>query len=271
MTPFENPPVTLYDADFRIVVRRNDPVRGPRVAVVDTTIERAYAVRAAEAGQTRPPSWRAEVADRFDPDELREFEAALDKVAAPPVPGEVGGSGRLTARERELVARAQRLVTIAPDTRMWRAIAAEHVQHYLSGRWAAIYGAVQRRQDVPPNGAAPGYAIEFRAGTPERYRTPFGAPYAGGSRRPASDPAVLRSGDAMWATVRSMGLDPSRCVRQDREWPYTGIGTRAGVPELVPHDPKYFEDGDTMLRCTSDGPVVLARFDGRAGRWVGPS
>ncbi|WP_208024568.1 hypothetical protein, partial [Amycolatopsis pithecellobii] len=241
-----------------------------------------------------PRSWREEIKDHFSPSEQRELDAALGKMSDDPRPGEVPGSGQLTQHERELVAEAQKLVTISPDTRMQKVIPPGDVDKYLDGTYGQVGGFVARQQDAthmsnPDDlirgnrldytgtpyspGMSEVHVIEFRAGTPDNYQIPFGAPYGGASGLDASHPDVTRASDDMVTGARSAGVDPGSYYRNNSEWPYSGIGVTAdkdmGVPERTMTDRKDFEDGDTMYKYTASGDKIpVARFDETVGQWV---
>lgn len=112
----------------------------------------------------------------------------------PPTTPSGAGSGQLTQRERELVADAQKLVTISPDTRMQKVIPPGDVDKYLDGSYSQVGGLVARQQDAvhmsnPDDliqgnrldykgtpytpGMSEVHAIEFRAGAPDNYQIPF--------------------------------------------------------------------------------------------------
>jgi hypothetical protein len=241
-----------------------------------------------------PRSWRDEIKDRFSPDEQRELDSALQKMAEEPRPGEVPGSGRLTQHERELVAQAQQLVTISPDTRMQKVIPPDDVQKYLDGKYSQVGGFVARQQDAThmstpdqlvrgnrldytgtpyQSGMPEVHAIEFRAGAPGNYQIPLGAPYGGASGLDEAHPAVGRASDDMLTAARGSGLDPNGYRRNNAEWPYSGIGVTAdadmGVPERTMSNRKDFEDGDMMYKYTAAGQKIpVARFDEMTGRWA---
>lgn len=246
------------------------------------------------ASPTPPRSWREEIKDHFSPSEQRELDSAFQKMSEDPRPGEVPGSGQLTQRERELAAEAQKLVTIGPDTRMQKVIPSDDVDKYLDGGYSQVGGFVARRQDAThlstpddlirgnrldypgtkyTTGMPEVHVIEFRAGAPDNYQIPFGAPHGGASGLTASDPAVTRAGDDMITGARAAGVDPNTYQRHDSAWPYSGIGVTAdkdmGVPERTMTDRKDFEDGDMMYKYTAAGDKVpVARFDETIGQWV---
>jgi hypothetical protein len=249
------------------------------------------------SGSSTPPrSWREEIKNHFSPSEQRELDSAFQKMAEDPRPGEVAGSGRLTQRERELAAEAQKLVTITPDTRMQKVIPPGDVIKYRNGDFTEVGGFVARQQDAThmstpdeliqgnrldypgtkyTSGMPEVHVIEFRAGTPDNYRIPFGAPYGGTSGLAANDPDVFRAGDDMLTAGRTRGLDPNSYYRHEQEWPYSGIGVTAdkdmGVPERTMTDRKDFEDGDMMYKYTADGrKIPVARYDETVGEWVDP-
>ncbi|GAB2980713.1 hypothetical protein LWP59_00875 [Amycolatopsis acidiphila] len=245
-------------------------------------------------GGSTPRSWRDEIKNHFSASEQRELDSAFKKMSEDPRPGEVPGSGRLTQHERELAAEAQKLVTISPDTRMQKVIPPADVDNYLDGRYQQVGGFAARQQDAThmstpddlirgnrldypgtkyTTGMPEVHVIEFRAGAPDNYQIPFGAPHGGASGLDASNPAVTRAGDDMITGARTAGVDPNTYHRHDSEWPYSGIGVTAdkdmGVPERTMTDRKDFEDGDMMYKYTAAGDKVpVARFDETIGQWV---
>ncbi|WP_236790105.1 hypothetical protein [Amycolatopsis sp. GM8] len=246
------------------------------------------------SGAAAPRSWRDEIKSQFSPSEQRELDTAFKKMSDDPRPGEVAGSGQLTQRERELVAQAQKLVTISPGTRMQKVIPPGDVPKYLDGSYGQVGGFVARQQDAThmstpddlirgnrldyggtpyTSGMPEVHVIEFRAGSPDNYQIPFGAPHGGASGLDASDPAVTRASDDMITGARTAGVDPNGYYRNNSEWPYSGIGVTAdkdmGVPERTMTDRKDFEDGDMMYKYTAAGDKLpVARFDETIGKWV---
>jgi hypothetical protein len=245
-------------------------------------------------GTPAPRSWRDEVKDHFSPSEQRELDSAFQKMSQEPRPGEVPGSGQLTQRERELAAEAQKLVRISPGTQMQKVIPPGDVGKYLDGSYGQVGGFVARQQDAThmsnpddlirgnrldysgtpyQQGMPEVHVIEFRAGAPDNYQIPLGAPHGGGSGLTANDPAVTSAGDNMITSARTTGLDPNGYYRNDSAWPYSGIGVTAdadmGVPERTMTSRKDFEDGDMMYKYTAAGAKVpVARFDETIGQWV---
>jgi hypothetical protein len=121
------------------------------------------------SGGSAPRSWRDEIKDHFSPSEQRELDSAMKKMSDDPRPGEVPGSGQLTQRERELVAEAQKLVTISPDTRMQKVIPPGDVDKYLDGSYSQVGGFVARQQDASqmstPDDLVQGNRLDYK-GTP---------------------------------------------------------------------------------------------------------
>jgi hypothetical protein len=246
-----------------------------------------------------PPakSWRDSLKDHFTPSEQKELDTAFKKMAAEPTPGEVAGSGRLTQRERELAAEAQKLVTITPGTTMQKVIPPGDVDKYLSGQYTQVGGFVARQQDAThlttPDDLVQGnrldytlgdntpgpfhrgmeevHAIEFKAGDPANYQIPFGAPHGGASGLDDADPAVVRARGDMIAGAQTAGLDPKSYYDHHQKWPFSGIGVTAdanlGVPERV-MSRQDFQEGDTMYKYPTTGPKIRVAVFHLGVGWV---
>ena len=250
--------------------------------------------------------WKTTVRNNFNDKDYADFERAMHKMGADPKPGEVPGSGQLTRREKELVARARGLVTVDQGTLMQKVIPEGSVRGYLGdlqpdgsyakGNWdkPTIGGFVARHQDAGVltrpddiiNGNRLDYAntpykpgqshihtIEFPAGD-RNYQAPMGAPKIPGEIS-GHNPAVLRHTDEMLDAADRMGVDPRSYYRQVESWPYSGIGVTAhptmGVPEFKMTEPMDIPHGATINEYDAGGrKTVIARFDEDLGKWVRP-
>lgn len=256
--------------------------------------------------QSRPVGepWTDTVRNNFSPKDFADFQRAMDKISADPVPGQVPGSGTLTARERDLVARARGLVTIEPGTVMQKIIPPDAVKGYLGdlrsdgsyegGSYKSVRGFVARHQDAmgfntpdsifngtrldyPNTGYRTGmdhiHAIEFPAGKPDNYTTPIGAPSVPGELS-GKNPAVNRAADAMMDAMNRAGMDETAYNRNVSAWPFSGMGVTAhssGIPEFVIGSEMKIPNGATINEYDQAGrKTVVAVFDKVSGRWVQP-
>jgi hypothetical protein len=251
-------------------------------------------------GGGTPPhreSWTDTIRRNFSNEEYHRFTKALRKMAEDPSePGRVAGSGALTPRERELMARAQALVTIEPDTPMRKVVPPGDVPKILSGDYDSVGGFVSRAQDGPhlttPDDVVqgnrldyrnspfqPGMAdvtvVEFPATDPSRYQTPFGAPQDMETNLPENSPAVRRAADDMVESAERAGVDPATYGRYISDWPYSGVGVTAdaqlGIPERRMPDRMPYPDGSVMYQYDTAGnrSVVAVYHDGLG--WVPPT
>jgi hypothetical protein len=257
------------------------------------------------SGKPPPQHFRDAAKREFTPSEQKELDTVFHKMAAKPKPGEVPGSGQLTQRERELVVRAQKLVTITPDTMMQKVIQPGQLDHYLGnmkynderGRFDSnvVGGFVARAQDgthlrtprdlIQGNrldypgttfddkfkaSGAPVHVMEFPAGD-TKYSTPLGAPYAGGSGQHENWTSVTDSADRMTAAAESQGLDPRSYYQSVNKWPYSGVGFTAdaqmGLPERVrPYGA--IEPGSVIYEYDASGSKTpVARYTGDQNGW----
>jgi hypothetical protein len=250
--------------------------------------------------------WTDTVRNNFNDKDYADFTRAMDKMGADPKHGEVPGSGQLTRRERDLVARARGLVTVEPGTRMQKVIPDSSVKGYLGplqpdgtyakGAWdkPTIGGFVARHQDAgtlkTPNDIIDGnrldyantpykhgqpniHVIEFPAGE-HPYQAPVGSPHIPGQIS-AHNPAVLRSADEMLDANDRMGVDPGSYYRNVQAWPYTGGGFTAhptmGVPEFKMQESIDIPHGATINEYDASGnKSVIAEYDARRKKWIHP-
>ncbi|HEV2777934.1 MAG TPA: hypothetical protein VGX25_00900 [Actinophytocola sp.] len=239
-------------------------------------------------------SWRDTIKRNFTREEYHRLQKALHKMAQDPSePGRVAGSGALTPKERELVARAQKLVTVEADTPMRKVIPPGDVAKYLSGRYDSIGGFVSRAQDgghlsTPDDivrgnrldyynspfgpGMSEVHVIEFPATDPGRYQTPLGAPQDLHTNLPENSPAVRRATDDMMDAAEAAGLDPSTYQRYIADWPYSGIGVTAdgdiGIPERRMTDRMPIPDGSVMYKYDASGVATPVATYHKGLGWV---
>lgn len=190
------------------------------------------------ADTNRPPSWIDTARKNFTPKEFQDFQTALRKMSEDPIPGEVPGSGRLNAHERDLVARAQSWVEITSDTTMQKALApgladkmirgeAGPATHSVGGCFARVQDAGHMRTpgefytglrldfpDSPFTGKDPVQVIEFPAGDQKHYETPFGAP-AHNPGLPSDSPKVIEASNRMQESVEAV---PQQSVPMFKQW-----------------------------------------------------
>jgi uncharacterized protein YukE len=243
----------------------------------------------------RREHWMQAIERTFTKEEFHKFKKALGKMAENPnEPGRVAGSGALTPKERELVARAQHLVTIDPDTPMVKIVPNSDVPKILSGQYDSVGGFVSRAQDgthlrttddlVQGNrldyrnspfgpGMSEVHVIEFPATDPGKYQVPLGAPQDVETSLPENSPAVRRATDDMIDAARAAGLNPGSFERYIQDWPYSGIGVTAdgeiGIPERRMPERMPYPDGSVMSRYDASGnKVPVARYDISLGKWV---
>lgn len=243
-------------------------------------------------GRNLGPSWREEADKHFTPKERQELDNAMRKLSEEPNDRGVPGSGRLTQHERELMARAQQLVTIDKDTPMQKVIPPGDVDNYLNGKYSEVGGFVARQQDAAhlntPASLIQGnrldYAdtpyrsnmdrvnvIEFPATDPDRYKTPLGAPAPADHGALPTDPSVRHASDRMHDAARTVGLDSSTYNQSNYPWPYSGAGVTAdpnGVPEREMSDRMPIPAGSQMVVYDQDGNRTVSHvYDKRRG-WV---
>jgi hypothetical protein len=252
-------------------------------------------------GRNLPPSWHEENKKHFTPKEQQELQHAMRKLSEEPTDRGVPGSGRLTQHERELMARAQKHVTIDPDTPMQKVITDKAHHGYLNPERDAngvptkppmVGGFVARQQDAThlntPDAIVQGnrldyantpyhqgmqkvHVVEFPAGDPNHYKTPLGAPVASDHGALPTDPSVRHTSDRMHDAADTVGLDPNSHTRQNNSWPYTGAGVTAdpnGIPERV-KDWQEFPDGSRMVEYDPAGNrVVTHTYDQRTREWI---
>jgi hypothetical protein len=252
--------------------------------------------------------WMTTVRKNFNDKDFGDFQRAMHKMGADPKPGEVPGSGQLTRREKELVARARGMVTVEPGTLMQKVIPEHAVRGYLGklqpdgtyahGDWEhpTIGGFVARHQDAGvlrrpddiidgnrldyantpyKHGQSHIHTVEFPAGDKVgSYQAPMGAPKIPGEIS-GHNPAVLRHTDDMLDAADRMGVDPRTYYRQVEAWPYSGIGVTAhstmGVPEFKMTESMEIPHGATINEYDAGGrKTVIARYDEDLGKWVRP-
>ncbi|WP_370946093.1 hypothetical protein AB5J62_00370 [Amycolatopsis sp. cg5] len=249
-----------------------------------------------------PKSWRQSMEEHFTPHEMKELDRAFEKGTADPTKGQVPGSGQLTPRERDLVARAQALVDIHPDTTMQKVIPPGALDRYLDNEVTPsgdrrfnsnqVGGFVARAQDAThmrtpeeiiqgnrldyqntpfkPDKLDVVHVMEFPAGD-STYKTPFGAPYAGGSGTHANWESVREARAGMVDAADSAGFTPKNSESMVSKWPFSGFGMTAdahnGVPERIrPYAD--IEPGSTIYeydRAGNKRPV--ARYWGQDLGW----
>jgi hypothetical protein len=225
----------------------------------------------------------------------------MGKMAADPRRGEVPGSGQLTQHERELMARAQTLVVIDPDTRMQKVIPPGALDRYLDGtviptgpdRFDAnmVGGYVARQQDATHlrtpadiiqgnrldyentpfrDTSRPTHVMEFPAGTAD-YTTPFGAPYAGGSGTHGNWGVVQRAADDMITAAESQGHPPGSYQREVYKWPFSGVGVTADATMGVPERKTPYHQIPTGAQIYEYSPsgtkVLVAEYGGPVRGW----
>ncbi|MFL6142025.1 MAG: WXG100 family type VII secretion target [Labedaea sp.] len=248
-----------------------------------------------------PVSWRDDLRNHFTPDELRELDTAMGKMAADPKRGEVPGSGQLTQHERELLARAQQLVVITPDTLMQKVIPPGALDEYLAGtvrtdpgnRFDAnsVGGFVARQQDAThlhtpeqiidgnrldykdtlfTDKTQPIHVMEFPAGTAD-YVTPYGAPFGGGSGTHSTWGQVQRAADDMITAADTTGAAPGSYRRDVTRWPFSGVGLTAhdtlGVPERTTPYHQIPAGAQIYEYSPSGTKVLVAEYGGAARGW----
>lgn len=256
-------------------------------------------------GRNLGPSWQDEVKKHFTPEEQRDLKNAMRKVSQEPTDRGVPGSGRLSQHERELMARAQKHVTIDNDTPMQKIIPPGDVNKYLNGDYPSIGGFVARQQDATHlntpdrivhgnrldyantpyhDGMPKVHAIEFPASNPDMYKTPLGAPSAADhgaldtgpdrSGHRATDPSIRHAADRMHDAARDVGLDPnSYAPNRVHDWPWTGAGVTAhptlGIPEREMPDRMDIPNGSRMVEYDPSGNRVVTHvYDDVTKAWI---
>jgi uncharacterized protein YukE len=248
--------------------------------------------------------WRDTVRDNFSDKDYADFERAMDKLSQEPHDGQVPGSGQLTTREKDLMARAMGLVDIEPNTRMQKVIPEGALHGYLGdlnsdgtysgGPYKDIRGFTARHQDAgvlhtpadqingnrldyrgsPYDTSQPHiHTMEYPAGEPTNYQRPVGAPsvYGGIS---GHNPEVQRHADDMMDAADRAGVDPNTYQRSINSWPYSGAGVTAhstlGIPEFEIQDPLPIPHGATINEYDAAGNKrVVAVYDEDWG-WMQP-
>jgi hypothetical protein len=255
---------------------------------------------AGSTGGPPPPRnpWKALVRKNFNDKDYATFERAMDKMSRDPTPGNLPGSGALTQHEREIMARAQGLAQIRPDTMMHKSIPAADWPNYHSGTYDTVGGFVARSEDMThlrtgddivqgqrldyagtkfhPGGDV--YVIEFPAGNPSSYEVPFGSSYEPSVGQHPTDPNVVAARQDMENAAQAVGFTPAQIDGDVRQWPNTGAGVTGdpdlGVPEYTVHTADGtnripIPDGAKAYRYDSTGhPVELGTYDKSIGGWV---
>lgn len=246
----------------------------------------------------------------FTPAEQAELHDALHKMAQPPKPGEVAGSGQLTPHQQELVARLQSKITIDPGTPMQKVLPAGSAADYLNNTTRAkatdgwnfdpnqVGGFVGRQQDAAglhtptqmidgnrldypgtrfaagdPN--APIYVMKFPATQPDRYSTPLGAPFDNGPGMLGEhDPAVQSAAQAMTGHAGAAGIPSGAYHEQVSAWPYSGIGVTAhetlGLPERVMTTGKVPDGAEMWMYDKNGNQTLVGTYDQSEGQWFDP-
>jgi hypothetical protein len=183
----------------------------------------------------------------------------------------IPGSGELTQRQRELLARSLTLAPIEPNTVMVKALPPAILGRYLraeisAGRWGEIPpfdyrrvgGTVARQQDTTHLRTPPDFirgfrldyqgspfrpdqrelhTMEFLAIEPRSFVIPLGAPTLQYPRTgyPPNQADVRIAAHAMIDAARTAGLDPNTYRMELNPWPCSGTGITAdpefGFPE----------------------------------------
>jgi hypothetical protein len=241
--------------------------------------------------------WKDLVRKNFSDEDYAKFERAMDKMSRDPETGHLPGSGRLTMEERKLMARAQKLAEIRPDTTMHKTIPAADWPNYQSGSWNSVGGFVARSEDMTHLHSSddimrgqrldyagtkfhpgdPVYVIEFPAGDPSHYQVPFGSSYEPGLGQNSYDPNVVAAEGRMVGAAHSEGFHTDQIDRDSRQWPNTGTGVTGdsdiGVPEMTVHPPDGsgripIPDGARAYMYDAAGnKVYVGEFDESIGRF----
>ncbi|HET9142715.1 MAG TPA: WXG100 family type VII secretion target, partial [Actinophytocola sp.] len=242
--------------------------------------------------------WKELVRKNFSDEDYRTFERAMEKMSRDPEAGTLPGSGGLTPEERQIMARAQGLAEIRPDTMMHKTIPADGWANYESGRYTTVGGFVARAEDMTHlrtsedirlgqrldyadthfNPGEPVYVLEFPAGDPSVYRSPFGSSYEPSLGQSDSDADVIAARDRMVDSAQSAGFDPGQIEPGARQWPNTGTGVTAdhdlGVPEMTVRtgSPGGYLDIPQGARAymidAAGNKVLVGTFDEMAGRFL---
>jgi hypothetical protein len=251
-------------------------------------------------GGAPPPRnpWKELVRKNFSDEDFRTFERAMEKMSRDPETGTLPGSGSLTPEERQIMARAQRLAEIRPDTMMHKTIPADGWADYQSGKYTTVGGFVARAEDMTHlrtsedirlgqrlnyegtrfNPGEPVYVMEFPAGDPSVYRSPFGSSYEPSLGQSATDADVIAAGDRMVSSAESAGFDSRQIDPGTRQWPNTGTGVTAdkdlGVPEMTvkTSNPGGYLDipqgAKAYMIDTAGNKVLVGTFDEKTGRFL---
>lgn len=252
--------------------------------------------------------WRDTIRNNFNDKDYADFERAMDKLSREPHDGEVPGTGQLTQREKDLMARAMGLIEVNDNTRMQKVIPEGSLRGYLGDmnpdgsftplppgeRYTDVRGFVARHQDAGvlmtpadiingnrldyrnspyDTGQTHIHTMEFTAGEPTNYQRPIGAPSVYGEISGKS-PEVQRHADAMMDSVERSGTDPNTYQRSVTSWPYSGAGVTVhstmGVPEYKIDSPVPIPHGATINEYDPAGNKrVIAVYDEDWG-WLQP-